>query len=114
MLKKLSTAAEWAKNNKGKLLLGTGIAIATLVGCLVGAKASGNDDENNDSFHSCSDDNCNNHDLPQLDPGDEEFLEKCPVCEEGYMAPTMGHWHQCSKCGAEAEEDDYGLLWFEN
>lgn len=49
-----------------------------------------------------------------LEPGDEEFLEECPVCGEGYMVPTLGHWHQCSECGVEAEEDEYGLLMFDS
>ena len=50
----------------------------------------------------------------ELDPGDEEFLEECPVCGEGYMVPTMGHWYQCSECGVEAEENDYGILLFDS
>ena len=45
-----------------------------------------------------------------LEPGDEEFLEECPVCGKGYMVPTSGNWFQCSECGVEAEEDEYGLL----
>ena len=49
----------------------------------------------------------------ELDPGDEEYLEECPACGEGYMVPTGGGWHQCSQCGVEAKEDDYGLLWFD-
>ena len=49
----------------------------------------------------------------KLETGDKEILEKCPECDEGYMVPTMGNWHQCSHCGVEAEEDDYGLLWFD-
>lgn len=48
----------------------------------------------------------------ELDPGDEEFLEGCPVCGEGYMVPTMRHWYQCSEFGVEAEENDYGILMF--
>ena len=48
-----------------------------------------------------------------LEPGDEEFLEECPVCREGYMVPTMGNWYQCSECGVEAEIDDYGLLMYD-
>lgn len=49
-----------------------------------------------------------------LEPGDEEFLEECPVCGKGYMVPTYGYWHQCSECGVEAEEDEYGLLQFDS
>ena len=45
---------------------------------------------------------------------DTEFLEKCPVCNEGYMLNTMGNWYQCNKCGAEAEKDDYGCLVFDS
>ena len=48
-----------------------------------------------------------------LEPGDEEFLDKCPVCGEGYMVPTMGGWYQCSECGIEAEMDDGGLLMYD-
>ena len=48
-----------------------------------------------------------------LEPGDEEFLERCPVCEEGYMVPTYGNWYQCSECGIEAEENDYGWLMYD-
>ena len=46
----------------------------------------------------------------KLDPGDEEFLEKCPKCEIGYMVPNFGDWYQCSECGLEAQMDKYGLL----
>lgn len=49
----------------------------------------------------------------ELDPGDEEFLEECPVCGNGYMVPTMGEWYQCSECGVEAQEDN-GLLYFDS
>lgn len=49
----------------------------------------------------------------ELEPGDEEFLEECPVCKDGYMVPTLGKWYQCSNCGIEAEEGDDGLLWFD-
>lgn len=49
-----------------------------------------------------------------LEPGDEEFLEECPVCGKGYMVPTIGNWYQCSECGVEAEEDEYGLLIFDS
>ena len=49
----------------------------------------------------------------KLEPGDEKHLELCPECENGYMVPTMGHWYQCSECGVEAEEDDYGNLLFD-
>lgn len=49
----------------------------------------------------------------ELEPGDEEFLEKCPVCDEGYMVPTFGGWYQCSECGIEAQEDEYGNLLFD-
>lgn len=48
-----------------------------------------------------------------LEPGDEEFLERCPVCEEGYMVPTYGNWSQWSECGIEAEENDYGCLMYD-
>lgn len=48
-----------------------------------------------------------------LEPGDEEFLEKCPVCDEGYMVPTYGKWYQCSECGVDAKKDEYGILWFD-
>ena len=51
--------------------------------------------------------------IHKLEPGDEMFLEKCPVCNNGYMVSTYGHWHQCSECGVEAEADDYGVLWFD-
>lgn len=50
----------------------------------------------------------------ELEPGDEAFLEECPVCGKGYMVPTFGNWHQCSNCGVEAEEDDYGCLLFDS
>ena len=49
----------------------------------------------------------------ELEPGDEEFLEKCPVCDAGYMVPTFGGWYQCSECGVEAQEDEYGNLLFD-
>lgn len=49
----------------------------------------------------------------ELEPGDEEFLEECPICNKGYMVPTYGNWYQCSECGVEAEEQD-GLLWWDN
>lgn len=49
-----------------------------------------------------------------LEAGDEEILEKCPVCDEGYMVPTVGNWHQCSECGVEAEEDEDGLLMYDS
>lgn len=49
-----------------------------------------------------------------LEPGDEDFLDQCPVCEEGYMVPTFGNWYQCSECGVEAQEDDYGNLLFDS
>ena len=48
-----------------------------------------------------------------IEDGDEEFLEECPECGEGYMVPTFGDWYQCSHCGVEAKIDDYGLLWFD-
>lgn len=48
-----------------------------------------------------------------IEPGDEEFLEECPVCGEGYMVPTVSGWYQCSECGVEAELDDYGLLLYD-
>ena len=41
----------------------------------------------------------------ELDPGDEE----CPKCGDGYMVQTDGDWHQCSECGFEAEENEYGF-----
>lgn len=50
----------------------------------------------------------------EIEPGDEEFLEECPICREGYMVPTIGNWHKCSHCGVEAEESEYGLLQFDN
>lgn len=50
----------------------------------------------------------------ELEPGDEEFLEECPVCNDGYMVPLYGNWYQCSNCGVEAEENDYGVLMFDN
>ena len=37
--------------------------------------------------------------LFELEPGDEEFLDECPVCCKGYMVPTYGHWYQCSERG---------------
>lgn len=49
-----------------------------------------------------------------LDPGDEEFLEECPVCNNGYMVPTIGGWYQCSECGVEAEDDGYGNLLYDS
>ena len=49
----------------------------------------------------------------ELEQGDEDVLEKCPICEDGYMVPTFGNWYQCSECGIEAEEDEYGLLMFD-
>lgn len=49
----------------------------------------------------------------KLEPGDEEVLEKCPVCNRGYMVPTYGNWYECSECATEAEEKD-GLLWYEH
>lgn len=48
----------------------------------------------------------------ELEPGDEKFLEQCPICEEGYMVPTIGYWYQCSHCGVEALESEYGVLMF--
>ena len=48
-----------------------------------------------------------------LEPSDEEVLDKCPKCDKGYMVPTLGDWYQCSECGFEAKEDDYGVLWFD-
>ncbi len=45
-----------------------------------------------------------------LEPGDEEFLEECPKCSDGYMVPTYGDWYQCSECGFEAQMNDYGVL----
>lgn len=50
----------------------------------------------------------------KLSAEDKEFLEQCPVCGEGYMVPTMGHWYQCSECGVEAEQNDYGVLLFDS
>ncbi len=29
--------------------------------------------------------------IHMLESGNEEFLEKCPVCDNGYMVPTTGH-----------------------
>jgi len=49
-----------------------------------------------------------------LEPGDKEFLEECPVCGEGYMVPTSGGWHQCSECGVEAKENEYGVLCYDS
>lgn len=49
----------------------------------------------------------------ELDPDDEEYLEDCPLCGEGYMVPTYGHWYECNNCGVEAEENEYGLLMFD-
>lgn len=46
----------------------------------------------------------------EIEPGDEEFLEDCPKCDKGYMVPTSGDWYQCSECGFEAEENEYGVL----
>ena len=46
----------------------------------------------------------------ELEPADEEFLEECPKCGDGYMVPTSGDWYQCSEGGFEAEENDYGVL----
>ena len=43
----------------------------------------------------------------ELEDGDEEFLEKCPVCDEGYMVPTLAEWYQCSNCGVEAKINEY-------
>ena len=51
---------------------------------------------------------------PELEPGDEDFLSKYPICNEGYMIPSYGGWYHCSNCGEEAKEDDYGILWFDN
>lgn len=50
----------------------------------------------------------------ELEPGDEEVLEQCPVCGDGFMVPTSGNWYQCSECGVEAEESDYGVLMFDS
>lgn len=50
--------------------------------------------------------------LFELEPGDEEFLDECPVCGKGYMVPTYGHWYQCSECGVEATEEE-GVLWWD-
>lgn len=47
-----------------------------------------------------------------IEEGDKEFLEECPLCD-GYMVPTWGNWYQCSECGVEAEENEYGLLGFD-
>ncbi len=47
-----------------------------------------------------------------IEDDDVDFLEDCPKCKKGYMVPTYGNWHQCSHCGIEAEEDDYGVLWY--
>ena len=49
----------------------------------------------------------------ELEPGDEDVLEECPVCRNGYMVPTLGNWYQCSECGVEAEENEYGLLMYD-
>jgi len=39
---------------------------------------------------------------------------ECPKCG-GHMRHAMiGDVWVCEECGAEAEEDDYGLLWTEN
>ena len=46
----------------------------------------------------------------EVEPEDKAILDVCPKCEEGYMVPIVGNWHQCSECGFEAEEDDYGSL----
>lgn len=50
----------------------------------------------------------------ELDPGDEEWLDRCPICENGYMVPTMGNWYQCSECGVEAQENECGILLFDS
>lgn len=55
----------------------------------------------------------------EVKQNDEEFLEEecfeeCPVCRNGYMIPTMNNWYECNECGVEAEENDYGLLMFDN
>lgn len=50
----------------------------------------------------------------ELEEGDEEFLEECPVCGKGYMVPTMGDWYQCSECGIEGKEDDYGIIGYDS
>ncbi|RGO28045.1 hypothetical protein DXB23_01555 [Dorea sp. OM02-2LB] len=50
----------------------------------------------------------------ELEDGDEEFLEKCPVCDEGYMVPTLAEWYQCSNCGVEAKINEYGLLVYDS
>ena len=50
----------------------------------------------------------------ELDPGDEEILDECPVCDEGYMVPTYGDWYQCSECGVEAQMSEYGVLLFDS
>lgn len=42
----------------------------------------------------------------ELEEGDEEFLEECPVCGKGYMVPEFGGWYQCSECGVEAQDKD--------
>ena len=50
----------------------------------------------------------------ELEPGDEDFLEQCPVCGQGYMVPNYGDWYQCNECGVEAEIDEHGLLMFDS
>lgn len=55
-----------------------------------------------------------NHPYHRIEPGDEEFMEQCPMCEKGYMVITSWPWHQCSYCGIEAKEgEEDGLLWFD-
>lgn len=49
----------------------------------------------------------------ELEEGDEEFLEECPVCGKEYMVPEFGGWYQCSECGVEAQDNGYGLLMFD-
>lgn len=49
----------------------------------------------------------------KLEPGDKDFLEECPFCENGYMVPTYGDWYQCSECGVEGQLSDGGCLMFD-
>lgn len=51
--------------------------------------------------------------MARLTREEKEFLERCPKCEEGYMVPTVGDWHECSECGLEAEENEYGVLMYD-
>ena len=50
-----------------------------------------------------------------LDEDEETYQNECPKCG-GHLrrAVFLNDLWICEDCGAEAKEDDYGLLWTEN